>query len=388
MIKPAKKMEKIPFSAIRKIFDEITRLRAEGKNIISLGIGEPDFDTPANIVAAMARAAENGATHYTPNKGILPLRQGIAAYLEQYDLHYDVEEIICTVGVAEAIYMVLTAYLDPGDEVLVPDPAWVNYAHVPVLNDAASVPYVLRPENDFQVDVEDLERLVTEKTKILVLINPSNPTGTVQGAAVLEKMAEFAVKHDLLVISDEIYDQLIYAGEKHQSIAALPGMRERTVVLNGFSKTYAMTGWRLGYAAAPMALIPPMAKMHAYMVTNATSMAQHGAVEALNGPQDSVTQMRDEFERRRDYVVDAIRSMPELSCSIPGGAFYVFVDVSKTGMDGEKFVDFMLKHGVGMVPGTAFGKSATNFVRISYAASMEEIVESMDRIRKALKTLA
>jgi len=335
----------------------------------------------------MTKAAENGETHYTANKGILPLRKAIIKYLEQYDLHYDVEEIICTVGVAEAIFMVFEAYLDPGDEVLVPDPAWVNYANVPVLKDAVSVPYVMHAENNFQIDVEGLEDLVTEKTKILVLINPSNPVGSVQSEETIKKLADFAIKHDLLVISDEIYDQLIYDGKKHFSIASLPGMRERTVVLNGFSKSYAMTGWRLGYAAAPIELIPPMAKAHAYMVTNATSMAQFGAVAALEGPQDFVGEMRDEFEKRRNYIVDAIRSMPLLDCNMPEGAFYVFVDVSKTGMNGEEFVNFMIHNGVGMVPGTAFGKSAEHFVRISYAASMEEIEECMRRLRKALETL-
>lgn len=387
MITPAKKMNKIPFSAIRKVFDEITRRREQGQDIISLGIGEPNFDTPANVVEAMTKAAENGATHYTPNKGILPLRRAIVEYLEQYDLHYNVEEIICTVGVAEAIFMVLGAYLDPGDEILVPDPAWLNYANVPLLNYAVSIPYVLRADRNYQADLEEMEDLVTEKTKAFVVINPSNPIGAVQSEKTLERLAAFAIKHDLLVISDEIYDQLIYDGRKHHSIAALPGMRERTVVLNGFSKSYAMTGWRVGYAAAPIELIPPMAKLHAYMVTNATSMAQYGAVEALTGPQNSVQKMREEFERRRDFVVSSIKSIPLLDCNNPEGAFYIFVDVSKTGMNGEQFVDFMIEHGVGMVPGTAFGRSAENFVRISYAASMEELEECMRRIRTAIETL-
>jgi len=387
LIKAAEKMNKIPFSAIRKVFDEIDRQRAQGKNIISLGIGEPNFDTPANIVAAMAKAAEEGATHYTPNKGILPLRKAICKYLEQYDLHYDVEEIICTVGVAEAIFMVFSAYLEPGDEVLVPDPSWVNYANVPILNYAKPVPYVLLPENNFQADVEKLEELVTEKTKILVLLDPSNPTGAVQSKENLEKLAEFAVKHDLLVISDEIYDQLLYGGMKHISIASFPGMRERTVVLNGFSKSYAMTGWRVGYAAAPIELIPPMAKMHAYMVTNVTSMAQYGALEALTGPQDSVKAMRDEFEKRRDYVVNEINSIPKLKCNNPDGAFYVFMDVSETGMDCEEFVNYMIANGVGMVPGTAFGESGKYLVRISYAASMEDLKECMSRLRNAVAKL-
>lgn len=386
MIKAAKKMDKIPFSAIRRVFDEVDRLRAQGKDIISLGIGEPNFDTPDNIIRAMEKAAESGATHYTANKGILPLRQAIADYLSAYDLHYSAEEIICTVGVAEAIFMVFGAYLEPEDEVLVPDPAWVNYANVPVLNYAKAVPYTLSMDNDFQVDVDGLQELVTEKTRILVLIDPSNPTGAVQDRETLERLAAFAVKNDLLVISDEIYDQLTYDGMKHLSIAAFPGMRERTVVLNGFSKSYAMTGWRIGYAAAPMELIPPMAKIHAYMVTNATSLAQYGALEALTGPQDSVRLMREEFEKRRDFVVEAIGSMPMLRCNKPRGAFYVLLDVSGTGMTGEEFVSFMIAHGVAMVPGTAFGESGRYMVRLSYAASMEALKESMARMRAALVT--
>lgn len=387
MIKPAERMSKIPFSAIRRVFDEVDRLRAQGKDIISLGIGEPNFDTPENIIRAMEKAAESGATHYTANKGILPLRRAIAEYLAGYGLSYSEEEIICTVGVAEAIFMVFGAYLEPGDEVLVPDPAWVNYANVPVLSHAKAVPYTLRLENDFQIDVEELQALVTDKTKILVLIDPSNPTGAVQSRETLEKLAEFAVKNDLLVISDEIYDQLIYDGLKHLSVAALPGMRERTVVLNGFSKSYAMTGWRVGYAAAPIELIPPMAKMHAYMVTNATSMAQYGALEALTGPQDSVRRMREEFERRRDFVVAAINAMPYLRCNKPRGAFYVLFDVAETGMSGEEFVSFMIRHGVAMVPGTAFGESGKTLVRLSYAASTEALAESMERMRAALEEI-
>ena len=387
MIKPANRINKIPFSAIRRVFDEVDKLRAQGEDIISLGIGEPNFDTPENIIRAMEKAAESGATHYTANKGILPLRRAIAEYLSGYGLSYNEEEIICTVGVAEAIFMVFGAFLEPGDEVLVPDPAWVNYANVPVLSNARAVPYTLKMEKDFQVEVDDLRKLITEKTKILVVLDPSNPTGAVQSRDALEKLAAFAVENDLLVISDEIYDQLIYDGGKHLSIASFPGMRERTVVLNGFSKSYAMTGWRIGYAAAPIELIPPMAKMHAYMVTNATSLSQYGALEALTGPQDSVRLMREEFEKRRNFVVSAINDMPYLRCNKPKGAFYVFFDVAETGMNGEEFVRFMIHHGVAMVPGTAFGESGKTQVRLSYAASMEALAESMKRMRAALETL-
>lgn len=243
------------------IWTEIARLQSQGVEVINLGIGEPDFDTPSHISQAMFHATQNGATHYTPNKGILDLRKAIIRSLEEsYGLTYDPEEIITTAGVAEGVYISLTGYLNPGDEVLVPDPAWVSYSHIPVMNGAKPVPYILRADNSFQIDVEALEELVTDATKILVLLDPSNPTGAVQSRETIEKLAAFAVRHDLIVI---------YDGAQHHPIATFPGMRERTILLNGFSKTYAMTGWRLGYLAAPMALIPPMAKLHAYIMANA-----------------------------------------------------------------------------------------------------------------------
>jgi aspartate/methionine/tyrosine aminotransferase len=229
MIKHSAKTDSIPFSPIRKLFGEVSRLQAEGKEVISLGIGEPDFDTPAHISEAMFAATRKGATHYTANKGIEELREAIAEKLKKdNDVLYDIEEIITTVGVAEGVFVALSAYLDPGDEVLVPDPSWLNYSHIPTLNGAVSVLYPLVAENDFQIDVNELKKRVTEKTKIVVVLDPSNPTGGILRKETLEKVAEFAVKHDLLVISDEIYEKLIYDGNKHYSIAAMPGMRERT----------------------------------------------------------------------------------------------------------------------------------------------------------------
>jgi aspartate/methionine/tyrosine aminotransferase len=389
MIKPSIKMDSIPFSTIRKIFGEVEKLRAEGKEIISLGIGEPDFDTPAHIIEAMVKATREGATHYTANKGIVELRKAIVEKLKKdNDIQYDIEEIICTVGVAEGVYVALSAFLNPGDEVLVPDPSWLNYSHVPRLNDAVPVLYPLIAENDFQIDVQELEKRVTEKTKMLVVLDPSNPTGGILRKMVLEEVAQFAIKHDLLVISDEIYEKLIYDDNVHYSIAALPGMRERTIVLNGFAKAYAMTGWRLGYIAAPAELISPMTKLHSYILTQASTMVQWGGVAALNGTQEPVVEMVEEFSKRRSFMVKAINDIEGLSCPNPGGAFYLFVDVKGTGMTGEEFANYILHEaGVAMVHGTAFGERATHEVRISYATSMENLEKAMFRIKNAVEKL-
>lgn len=389
MIKQSKKMEEIPFSPIRKAFAEVAKLKAEGKEIISLGIGEPDFESPAHINQAMIDATNRGETHYTPNKGIEPLREAIIKKLkEDNDLEYELEEIICTVGVSQGVFVALSAYLDPGDEVLVPDPSWLNYSHVPVLNGAKPILYPLIADNDFQIRVEELEKLITDKTKILVVLDPSNPTGGVQSYDILKEVAQFAIKHDLLVISDEIYEKLLYDGQKHYSIASFPGMRERTIVLNGFAKAYAMTGWRLGYIAAPMELIPPMAKLHAYNVANATSMVQWGGVAALEGDQKVVVDMVNEFENRRNFMVKELNEIKGLKCPNPGGAFYLFVDVSGTGMNGEEFTSYLLHEaGVAVVPGTAFGKRATHEIRISYATSMENLGKAALKIKQATEKL-
>lgn len=389
MFKPSEKTESIPFSTIRKIFAEVEKLRGEGKEIISLGIGEPDFDTPAHIIEAMVEATRKGATHYTANKGIVELRKAIVEKLKNDNhIEYDIEEIICTVGVAEGVYVALSAFLDPGDEVLVPDPSWLNYSHVPRLNGAEPVLYPLVSENDFQIDVKQLEKYVTEKTKMLVVLDPSNPTGGILRKKVLEEVAQFAIKHDLIVISDEIYEKLIYDGNIHYSIAALPGMRERTIVLNGFAKAYAMTGWRLGYIAAPAELIPPMTKLHSYILTQASTMVQWGGVAALKGTQEPVVEMVEEFRRRRDFMVKALNGIQGLSCPNPGGAFYLFVDVKGTGMTGEEFANYILHEaGVAMVYGTAFGERATHEVRISYAASMENLEKAVLKIKNAVERL-
>jgi aminotransferase len=386
MIKQSAKMQNIPFSSIRKVSVEVAKLRAEGKDVIGLSLGEPDFDTPPHIIEAMADAARRGETHYTNNKGIIELRKAICDKLRNDNgLEYDPEEIVCTVGVTEGVFIALTSFLDPGDEILVPDPAWLNYTHVPTMNGAKPVGYSLREEKEFQIDVDELEEKVTEKTKMLVILDPSNPTGSIQKKEALEKVAQFAIKHDLLVVSDEIYEKIIYDGHKHYSIAAFPGMRERTIVLNGFAKAYAMTGWRLGYVAAPIELIDVMTRLHMYSVTHASSMVQWGGVAALTSSQEPVEQMVAEFQRRRDFMVKALNGTKGLSCLNPGGAFYIFLNVNQTGMTSEEFTTFLLHEAnVGVVPGTAFGSSGEGFVRISYAASMENLEKAADRIKKAM----
>lgn len=389
MFKQATKMENIPFSPIRRVFAEVDKLKAQGIDIVSLGIGEPDFDTPAHIIDAMAEAARRGATHYTNNKGIIQLREAICKKLQvDNELEYDLEEIICTVGVSEGVFIALSSFLNPGDEVLVPDPAWLNYTHVPTMNGAKPVGYSLLEENEFQIDVTELEEKVTDKTRILVVLDPSNPTGSIQTYDTLKKVAEFASKHDLLVVSDEIYEKIIYDENKHFSIAAFPGMRERTIVLNGFAKAYAMTGWRIGYVAAPADLIQVMNRMHMYCVTHSPSMVQWGALAALTGSQEPVAQMVAEFKKRRDFMVKALNEIRGLSCLNPGGAFYIFLNNEESGMSCEDFTTFLLQKGnVAVVPGTAFGEFGSGHVRISYATSMENLEKAAMRIEKAMNEL-
>jgi aspartate/methionine/tyrosine aminotransferase len=389
MFKQSKKMEKIPVSGIRKVFAEVNKLREEGKDIVSLGLGEPDFDTPGHIIEAMEDAVNKGATHYTANKGIPELREAICNKLSvENGLSYSTEEIICTVGVAEGVFIALTAFLDPGDEVLIPDPSWVNYTHVPVFNQAVPVQYSLTDENSFQIDIDELENKVTDKTRILVILDPSNPTGSVQQKETIEKVAEFARKHDLLVISDEIYERIVYPGYSAVSIASLPGMRERTIVLNGFAKSHAMTGWRIGYVAAPKELIDIMVRLHMYLVTHASTMVQWGAVAALNESQEPTRKMVEEFARRREFILNSINETKGLSCVAPGGAFYLFPNIRETGMECEDFCRYLLHEaGVAVIPGLAFGPGNKYNFRISYAASMEDLEKAASRIQKAMEKL-
>ena len=382
-VKPASRMDAVPFSGIRKVFERAKTLEREGRPVIFLETGRPDFDTPAHIKEAAKHALDAGDVHYTSNFGTPALRGAIAGKLQRENgVAYDPDgEILVTVGAAEAIFLAYLAFVNPGDEVLYPEPTWVNYAAVARLAGATPVPVPLRESNGYQIDLEEVGRRITPRTRVLVVVSPNNPTGTVQSPEVLRNLADLAIRHNLLVISDEIYERIVYDDQPHLSLASCAGMRERTITINGFSKAYSMTGWRLGYAAAPQPFIQAMNRVHQYNVACASAFGQAGAVAALTGPQDCVTAMVAEFKRRRDMVVPAINGIPRLSCLNPGGAFYAWVNIGRMGIGSEEFSMRLLESAhVSSVPGTVFGESGQGYVRFSYANSYERLEEAMRRL--------
>jgi aminotransferase len=382
---PASRMDLVPFSGIRKVFERAKALEREGRPVIFLETGRPDFDTPPHIKEAAKRALDAGDVHYTSNYGTSQLRAAIAEKLRRENgLLYDPEgEIIVTVGAGEAILLVSLALLNPGDEVVYCEPTWVNYAAAARIAGATPVPVPLRESNGYQIDLEDVRRLISPRTRLLVVVSPNNPTGTVQSPEILRGLADLAIRRNLLVISDEIYERIVYDGQTHLSLASCPGMRERTITINGFSKAYSMTGWRLGYAAAPQPLIQSMNRVHQYNVACASAFAQAGAVAALTGPQACVTEMVAAFKRRRDLVVSAINGMGKLSCLKPGGAFYVWANIQGMDISAEEFSMRLLESAyVSLVPGTVFGESGQGYVRLSYANAYERLEEAMRRLAK------
>lgn len=389
MFHPASRMEALPFSEIRVMMEKATQMQKNGEDVIHMEIGRPDFDTPQVIKEAANQALANGNVFYTSNYGTPELRQAIADKLKRDNgIDYKAEEILVTIGVGEGTYAAVAAFTEPGDEILVPDPVWLNYIHVPHFFGAVPVSYKLREENDYQIDLDEIEGLITSKTKMLVINTPGNPTGVVQSRETLEKLAEIAKKHDLIVVSDEIYEKLVYDGAKHVSIAALPGMKERTITLNGFSKCYSMTGWRLGYAAAPVEFIKAMVRVHAYINTCAPSFVQEAGITALEKAEPDVQEMVKEYQRRRDYAVSAINAIDGLSCKTPGGAFYIFVNIKSLGRTSAEMADYLLDHAkIAAVPGSAFGPQGEGYIRLSYACSYERIVEAMERLKKAVADL-
>lgn len=389
MFKPASRMEALPFSEIRVMMERATQMQKNGEDVIHMEIGRPDFDTPQVIKDAANRALANGNVFYTSNYGTPELRQAIADKLKRDNgIDYKAEEILVTIGVGEGTYAAVAAFTEPGDEILVPDPVWLNYIHVPHFFGAVPVSYSLKEENDYQIDLDEIESLITPKTKMLVINTPGNPTGVVQSQATLEKLADIAKKHDLIVVSDEIYEKLVYDGAKHVSIAALPGMKERTITLNGFSKCYSMTGWRLGYVAAPVEFIKAMVRVHAYINTCAPSFVQEAGITALEKAEPDVQVMVKEYQRRRDYAVSAINAIDGLSCKTPGGAFYIFVNIKELGKTSAEMADYLLDHAkIAAVPGSAFGPQGEGYIRLSYACSYERIVEAMERLKKAVADL-
>ncbi|NMB16130.1 MAG: pyridoxal phosphate-dependent aminotransferase [Firmicutes bacterium] len=383
-------MEGIPFSGIRRVFEQARALEAQGKKIIHLEIGRPDFDTPAHIKDAAIAALQEGKVHYTSNWGILPLREAVSKSLEkELGLIYDPEgEIIITSGAAEGVLNTIMALVDPGDEVLVPDPGWVNYPAATVMAHGRSVPYSLRAENDFQIDLEEFKNLLSPKTKLVVLVTPHNPTGGMLEKHILEEISDLANKQGFFIMTDEIYNKMTYDGHRHVSIAGLPGMKDRTIIINGFSKAYSMTGWRVGYVAAPKPLAVTINKVHQHNTTCAASFAQYGALAALTGTQDCVLDMVREFDRRRLFLWEGINAIPGLSCPKPRGAFYAFVDVRGCGLSAEEFASRLLSEaGVAVVPGDVFGEAGAGFIRISYASSYQEIQEALERIKLFAQSL-
>ena len=381
----AERMAMVPFSGIRKVFERAKALEREGRPVIFLETGRPDFDTPAHIKDAAKQALDAGDVHYTSNYGTPALRAAIADKLRcDNGLSYDPEtEILVSVGAAEAILAAFLALAGPGDEVLYPEPGWVNYAAAARLAGAVPVPVPLREASGFQMDPDEVRRRLTPRTRLLVVVSPHNPTGAVQSPESLRALAELAVRHDLVVVSDEIYEKILYDDLIHVSLASFPGLRERTITVNGFSKAYSMTGWRLGYAAAPPPFIQAMNRVHQYNVSCACPFAQAGAVAALRGPQDCVAAMVREFRRRRDLVVPALNDIPGLACLRPGGAFYVWLNIQGRRMTSEDFALRLLETAyVSLVPGPVFGESGQGYVRLSYANSYERLAEALDRVRR------
>ena len=364
-------------------------LEATGRSVIHLEVGEPDFDTPVNVREAAKRAIDAGKTHYPPFSGIPELRAAIAADTAvRRGFAPDPANVFVTIGGKGVMYYAILALVNPGDEVIVPDPGYPIYESVTRFVGGVPVGIPIRQENAFRLDPDELASLVTPRTRLIVINSPANPTGGVLTRGDLERIAEIAIRHDLTVLSDEIYSRILYDGEEHVSIAALPGMAERTIVLDGFSKAYAMTGWRLGYGIVPTDLAPGFGRLLINSVTGATTFAQHGAVEALTGPQDDVDSMVEEFRGRRDLVVDGLNEIPGFSCLRPVGAFYAFPDISGTGLTGAELAERLLQEtGVSVLAGTAFGTVGTHHIRLSYANSRENLAEALRRIRTVVERL-
>ncbi len=371
-------------SGIRKFFD----IASERKDTISLGVGEPDFDTPWHIRDEGIYSLEKGKTFYTSNSGLMELRQEICNYLNRR-IHVSYEpksEVLITVGGSEAIDIGLRAMVDPGDEVLIPQPSYVSYEPCAILAGAKPVIIELKNENQFRLTPQELRDAITPKSKILVLPYPNNPTGAIMEKSDLEAIADIVIENDLFVMSDEIYAELTY-GTEHVSIASLPGMKERTILINGFSKAYAMTGWRLGYACGPKEIIAQMMKIHQFAIMCAPTTSQYAAVEALRNGDDDVAMMRESYNQRRNYLLHSFREMG-LPCFEPKGAFYVFPDIREFGMTSEEFAFALLDaENLAVVPGSAFGDSGEGFLRISYAYSLEKLKLAMGRIEHFIKGL-
>lgn len=382
----AARMQDIPPSEIRQVFEQVRQMSAEGRSIVPFHIGEPDFDTPAHIKAAAFQALDAGLTHYTSNAGLPELRRAIADKLARDNglLVNPDTQIIVTVGANEAVLLVMLAFLNPGDEVLIPDPTWLHYFHCARLAGAKPVSVPLHAANGFLPDPDDLRRFITPRTRMLLINTPHNPTGVVYPRDLLAEIAQIAADHDLLLLSDEIYEKIIYDAAVHISLATFPAASDRTITINGFSKAYAMTGWRLGYLTAPVELMSGLLRVHQYTTVCATSFAQAGAVAALTGPQDPLANMVAEFDQRRRVIVRAFQDMPGCALVTPQGAFYAFPRIPASIASAEFARKLLGQIGVAVVPGAAFGAYGEGFVRIAYSCSLPAVQTGMSQIRAFL----
>ena len=378
----SQRVASVPPSGIRRYFD----ISATMKDVISLGIGEPDFVTPANILREGVASLERGQTGYTSNSGTIELRNALSLQLQKlYGVEYNPEtELLITVGVSEAMYLAMTAIIDPGDEVIVPQPCFVAYAPEVIFAGGTAITIPTSVANEFQVTAEEIEAKITPRTKAILIGYPNNPTGAVMTRDRLGDIARIAEKYDLLVISDEIYDRLVY-GIEHTCFASLPGMKDRTVLLGGFSKDYAMTGWRIGYVAAPAEVLAATRKVHQYTIMSAPTMGQHAALAALQHGEEHVQSMVAEYDRRRKLIVSGCNSLG-LDCFEPRGAFYAFPSIAKTGLSDNEFAEKLLaEEQVAVIPGNAFGVGGEGFVRMAYAQSYEKIEQALERMRKFMQ---
>jgi aspartate/methionine/tyrosine aminotransferase len=384
----ASRMQRLGTETAFEVLVRARALEAQGRDVVHLEIGEPDFDTPENIVDAGARALHDGWTHYGPAAGQPDLKEAIANYINtSRGTAFDPDSVVVTPGGKPIMFFVMLAMLEAGDEAIYPDPGFPIYRSMIDFSGAKAVPSPLREENAFRIDIDELASLMNERTKLLIINSPANPSGGVLERADLEAIAELAVRHDVTVLSDEIYSELLYEGE-HVSIATMPGMADRTIILDGFSKTYAMTGWRLGYGLFPQGLAAPISKLMVNSVSCTSMAVQRAGLEALTGPQDKVTEFREAFRGRRDLIVSGLNAIDGISALEPKGAFYAFPNITGTGKTSREFADLLLdEYGVAGVAGTSFGDAGEGYLRLSYANSEQNIQKALDRIGEAAKAV-
>lgn len=387
--KIASRMDRMAPSGIRKVNEKALAMERAGEKVLHFEIGRPDFDTPEYIKKAAEDSIQAGNVFYTSNYGTMELRQEIANKLRRENgIDYKPTEVLVTCGLSEAVFAVLAAILEEGDEILVPDPVWLNYVNVPLFLKAVPVTYSLKEENDYQMDLGEIQSKITARTRAVVIVTPNNPTGGVLSEEMLKGLSELVIANDLMVIADEVYERLIYGEAKHISIASLPGMKERTFTMNGMSKAYSMTGWRLGYVAAPEDYIPVLNKFHQHNTTCAPSFVQAASVVALRDEKNEVRDMVKEYKRRRDYAVKAINEIPGISCLCPDGAFYIFINCKSLGMKSADLSSYLLeKAKIALVPGDVFGSGGEGYLRLSFANSYENIVEGCRRLKNAIEEL-